>query len=1008
MAAVSQGFQLSPTQILLWRTHGVIVRTSFSILMEGPVERIRLEESLRLLASRHEILRTSYIQPQGVAVPLQVIAGESEVEPWYELTEAEPGSLLLKVSLPAFSVDSKSAENFLAELTTAYASSDLGDDPIQYADFSEWQRETIDASDEQAKQYWMERSGVSELPFGGTQSGGPRQTFPLQTAKYRLANTPDTLLACWVAVLCRFTDCNEISVSCEMDGRVSDELKPAIGLFGHPVPMSLALESDSTFASLIDQAGRVGAAAAEHQTHWLPMATADWNKSIGFAYHRLPDPVDPDGGVRFALTELPENPWPYSLALQCRMQGDTVHAEISFDGARFTDSQIATLARSLERALKVVESDPNASVDSFNLLSAEELSSALTTAAGPAVELADGCFHELFEARVSETPDAPALRFEEELISYNEANQRANRLAHLLRSRNTKRSQSIGLCMERSAGMIVALLGILKAGSAYLPISPETPSARIAQFLAESKASLVVTTRELQHLFDGAGVEVICIEEVPAGLPDTNPEPVATPDDLAYVIYTSGSTGSPKGVGVRHRNLVHYTQGICQRLGLGDEKLTFATVSTLAADLGNTSIFPALATGGQLCIIGRDSALSSAEFGQLNKRYQIDVLKITPSNLQALLASGDPSAILPKRFLILGGEAFQWDLAHRIQALGSPSRSVLNHYGPTETTVGCLTYQLADAADPAETWSATVPLGRPLPGVRVYILDRQLRPVPQGAVGEICIGGGGVSAGYVGRAEDTAAKFVDDPAGGVCYRTGDRGRALSDGSIEFLGRADGQVKIRGHRVELGEIETVLSAHPGVGQAVVLHVPDEVGSGRLIAFVDAPKAEAQAWQQHLRRHLPEYMVPTDFVVLDQIPLTANGKTDRRKLLQMSPVSRGDSDINRIAPRNETEERLASIWREVLGTEQIGVTDDFFALGGHSLLATQVAARILASFGVQLSIRTLFDATTIETLAKAVQSASPAGSGGIGESGSDLLSEIEEMSILEIEPEANRRN
>jgi acyl carrier protein len=382
------------------------------------------------------------------------------------------------------------------------------------------------------------------------------------------------------------------------------------------------------------------------------------------------------------------------------------------------------------------------------------------------------------------------------------------------------------------------------------------------------------------------------------------------------------------------------------------------------------------------------------------------VLKITPSNINMLMVAGDPKQILPRKVLIVGGEVCSWDLVRRVY--GSGRCAMINHYGPTEATVGCLVYEIAKRDDPAEGLAATVPLGRPLPNVQVYVLDSELRLVPSGVAGEICISGAGIASGYIGRPDETMQRFVPHPFvsdGSLLYRTGDLGRYLADGSIEFLGRADDQVKIRGHRVELAEIEAVLSEYEGVQQAAVLLCEGSTGQ-RLVAYLTVdPIPPAGALEDRLRQRLPEYMVPGEIVIVTQFPLNANGKVDRRKLAEWR-VTAVKPLKETSAPRNEAEALLVGIWKEVLHLDNIGVADNFFELGGHSLLATLVASRIRSAFDVQIPIRTLFDAPTVESLALAIESALS------GESEddemADLLSQLEGLSdqetrrILEGEP------
>jgi amino acid adenylation domain-containing protein/FkbM family methyltransferase len=466
--------------------------------------------------------------------------------------------------------------------------------------------------------------------------------------------------------------------------------------------------------------------------------------------------------------------------------------------------------------------------------------------------------HGLIEEQARRTPGEPAVCFEGQTLTYGELDRRASLLAQNLRERGAARDQLIGLFVERSVEMVVGILGILKAGSAYLPIDPAYPQDRIAFMLADASVRLLISQRSLMASVPADDVQVLCLDRFDWRA-SAWPEPAAhrvRPADLAYVIYTSGSTGRPKGVCIEHRNIVNYVLGVTERLQLLPG-MSHATVSTIAADLGNTVIFPSLATGGCLHVISQERAESQALLSDYFGRHDIDVLKIVPSHLAALQAGKDPERVMPRKRLILGGEASRGEWVERLRAL-APGCEIYNHYGPTETAVGVLTHQVGPQR--AVTASGTLPLGTPLANSRVCILGPDGRPVPAGEQGELCIGGRGVGRGYLNRPELTAKKFVRDPAGADAsarlYHTGDRARSLPDGSIEFCGRIDHQVKLHGYRVELGEIESALREHPGVRDAVVLAPEDAEGGRQLVAYVVPSRADQPLWQGQALHVLPD--------------------------------------------------------------------------------------------------------------------------------------------------------
>jgi amino acid adenylation domain-containing protein len=597
---------------------------------------------------------------------------------------------------------------------------------------------------------------------------------------------------------------------------------------------------------------------------------------------------------------------------------------------------------------------------------------------------------ELFEQQAERTPERIAVRSGEQAFSYRELNQRANQLAHYLRTQGVGPDRPVGLALERSAETLVAVLAVMKAGGAYVPLNADNPPARLQQQL-EGAAAVITESRRAGQIPEFSRPVIVLDRDgsLWANQPQSNPALQTTPENLVYIIYTSGSTGVPKGVGVRHRNLVNYAHFITRRLELENHQdgLKFATVSTLGADLGNTSIYPALISGGTLHIIAYEMATDPGRFAAYLTSHPVDVLKIVPSHLEALLQSEEARNLLPRRYLIFGGETLTPRLLEKVQAL-NPACQILNHYGPTETTVGSLTLKLTEY-DWKSARLASIPIGKPISNTQVYLLDQNLEPVPIGVTGELYIAGAGVSAGYLGQPEKTAERFVRNPFAADAdrsarmYRTGDLARYGEDGNIEFLGRSDDQVKVRGFRIELGEIEAALIRHSAVKQAVVVVREDENGDKRLLGYVVLGRESSHAnghppapitgedLRAHLKQQVPDYMVPQAVVILRKLPLTANGKIDRQAL----PEPEQAATRTYIAPRTETERAIRDIWAEVLRrpASAISIDDNFFDLGGHSLLATQVVSRLRQQFAVEIPMRVMFDQSRIAGLAVAVEQA-----------------------------------
>jgi amino acid adenylation domain-containing protein len=627
--------------------------------------------------------------------------------------------------------------------------------------------------------------------------------------------------------------------------------------------------------------------------------------------------------------------------------------------------------------IEEVVADPDRCIGEIPLLRDNERSEMMVMGSGPRRAYPDNqCIQQLFAQQVDQRPQAVAVVFENERVSYRELDTRANQLAHHLQRQGVGPDVRVGLCLDRSVEMIVAVLGIFKAGGAYVPLDPNYPQERLAFMVKDADLRVILTQKKFQERLSQSGVKCLRIDAdwpIIAAEEASTPASEARADSLAYVIFTSGSTGRPKGVEVEHRQVLNYVYGILERLKVPAGS-SFAMVSPLTADLGHTMLYPALATGGTLHLIAEDRAMDAAALGVYFQHHRLDCLKIVPSHLATLLMDTTAAEVLPEKYLVVGGEACPWDLVEKVQTL-KPDCVVINHYGPTETTVGVTTHQVA-VTDRTTNYSPSVPIGRPLPNSQVYILDPHKNPVPLGVAGEVYIGGRGLARGYAGAPELTAEKFVAHPCseepGARLYRTGDRARFRTDGLIEFLGRIDHQVKLRGFRVELGEIETVLNQHPGVHAAVVVVREKEGAEKQLISYVVPGQGELSRGdlRHFLKQTLPEYMVPTVFVMLEALPLTPNGKVDRRGLPEPDHSLTGPVE-NLVLPRNPMEATLAEIWESLLRVELVGVHDNFFELGGSSLLATRVVSRIRQTFHVDLPLRDFLTRPTIAELTKVLE-------------------------------------
>jgi amino acid adenylation domain-containing protein len=1043
--SVTTGFQLSPQQKRLWLAEdpsGLLCQAS--ILVKRKLEPSAVKSAVEELVARYEILRTTFRQQPGMKLPLQIInaslavdwqqfdvAGLAEAEQQERIRriESEASTKLnakngpvvsigfvtlgtdrawLLISVLALCADRLSLQNIVHELKVLLAGEEFADQPLQYADFSQWQHDLLQAEEDEeaggAKAYWNEMRQAwipPVLPFQKKNvSGGfePETIYIPFTSAGPADDHGIFFLAAWHAFLHRIAGQTEMALGYVSDGRSNEDLAGLVGPVAKILPVRFAIDDDPIVRNLIEQTQAAVARALKFQDY-LP---ADFESTpVTFAAEKLPASMRDDGD--FAIVREHGTVAPFRANLKCQKRNGAWSIELQYDPRAFDRSSAEGLAASFAVFLKSAAENPDAHVSEFDLLTRKEQGELAsrwnrTTAEFPRNE----CVHYLFEAQAARVPDQPALRFEEDEFTYSQLNAQANQLANLLRKSGVKPNTPVGLCVERSGEMILGLLGILKSGGAYLPLVPDTPKARLAHQLSESGALAIVTEERFLPNLPEFTDKIICLDRDAALLRAEaagNPEQVNKPDDLVYVIYTSGSTGTPKGVAVRHSSLVNYSTFILKRLGLGEDQpgLHFATVSTISADLGNTSVFPALTSGGCLHVISYETAMAGNVFADYLAKHPVDVLKITPSHLTALLNSSSGKMVLPRRFLITGGEALSWNLVERMKSHGNCA--VINHYGPTEATVGCCTYSV-EGLDSGDWAPATVPIGQPIANAQTYILDKHFRPVPVGVAGELCIGGDGLAQGYLNQPHQTVERFVANPfsSGERIYCTGDLARYLPDGNIEFLGRIDQQVKIRGFRVEPAEIETAIKKYPAVGQAVVVPRLDKGGDLRLVAYivpVKHPGPDAEDLRAFLQQYLPDYMIPSAFVSLDAIPLTANGKIDVRALPSPDQAQRSERAVT--AARNPVEEGLIGIWKEVLGSDRVGVFDDFFELGGHSLLATQVIARIRSDFNVQLPLRTLFEAPTIARLAEAIANFKPAEDGEVAR----LLQELEGLSDEEAE-------
>jgi amino acid adenylation domain-containing protein len=1003
----------------------------------GGVDEGALRRALAEVMRRHESLRTTFREANGTPVqvvhppadvPLPVddltglegaeaeaavhrLAGDETARPFdlaagplwrARLLRLGGDEHVLLLCVHHIVSDGWSMGVLTRELTALYAAfaagrpSPLTELPVQYADFARWQREQLQGEGLASQLAFWKRllAGMPELlelptdfPRPAVQTyRGARESFVLEgeltagleaLAHAEGASLFMVLLSAFQVLLSRHAGTDDVVVGSPIAGRVRKETEALVGPFANTLVLRTDLSGDPTFREVVRRVRDVTLGAYEHQTVPFEKLVAELRPERSLSHSPLCQagfillnlgtpgavadtrlrPVEMDGAS--ALFDL-------NLILNGHSGGMRGHLEYRSD--LFRPATIRRTAEQLRRVMAQVGADPDVRLSALDLLAPDERAWVVdawnrTDAPLPA----ERRIHRLFEAQAARTPDAVAVVFRDQSLTYAELDARAEALAARLVRLGAGPEARVGICLARSPVMVEALLAVLKAGAAYVPLEPSDPADRLAFALRDCGASLLVTETSLAARLPAVDAAVVVADDPaadPAGDPSA-PRGEADADNAAYVIYTSGSTGTPKGVVVPHGNAAALFAGMDERVG-GTIPGTWLAQARIGFDMHVLELLWTLVRGFRVVIHPElGMAREDETIGQQIRRHGITHLQCTPSLATMAIAESGVEALGGLERLFLGGEALPAELAEQLRVVLPDG--LVNLYGPTETTVWSTTHAV-DADGP-------VPIGRPIANTRVYVLDGGLRPQPVGLPGELCIGGAGVARGYLGRAGLTAERFVPDPfgsdAGARLYRTGDRARWRAEGVLEYLGRMDHQVKIRGFRIEPGEVEAVLRRHPGVRECAVIVREDHPGDPRLVAYV-AGDAEPDAFRAHLRRRLPEYMVPAAFVPVDTLPLTPNGKLDRRALPAPEYV---DVRERYVAPRTDAETAMAAIWAEVLGREQVGVHDNFFALGGHSLLAMRIISRVRAEFGVELAVRVLFESPTVAGAAEQVEAMAP---------------------------------
>jgi amino acid adenylation domain-containing protein len=940
------------------------------------------------------------------------------------LLKVAPEEHILLMVMHHIAMDGWSVNVLYREISALYCAfcagqpSPLAELPIQYADYAVWQREWLQRDNNLARQliYWKQQlkdiPPLIELPFDRPRPQaqtyrGAKESLTLEKTLLEALKVLSRekgvtlfmiLLAAFQSLLHRYTGQHDIVIGSPIAGRTQVDIERLLGFFVNTLVLRTNFSDNPRFCDLLERVRDMTLGAFAHPD--IPFETVmgqlKLERSLSrntlfqvlFVLQNTPSVAMELDGLNVTSEKVQNETAKFDLTLYIQERQDGLRTSFEYSADLFDEATIKRMLDHFKTLLEGIVTDLDRPVSELPLLSEPEKQQLLIEWNNKSNDTLNECVHQLFEQQVERNPGADAVVFEDQRLTYGELNRRANQLAHHLQKHGCGPGTLVAMCMERSIDTVVGLLGVLKIGAAYVPLDPNYPNERLGTLVADVQPRLLLTQPHLMSRFSGLAANVIVLNslsETIAQEPGYTPANKAEPDDLAYVIYTSGSSGAPKGVPITHRALANFISSACIAFELkrSDRVLQFASLSF---DTANEEIFPCLVRGATL-VLRTDSMLDSVSlFLQKCRDWQITVLDLPTiywDELVEQLSSEQLTIPEQLRLVIIGGERAAPGRVAEWQKYAGERVRLLNTYGPTEATV------VATMCDVTK-WQSDgpvreVPIGRPIPNVQTYVLDNQLNPMPIGVPGELHIGGVGLARGYLNRPELTAEKFIANPfsnePGARLYKTGDLARYLADGNMEFIGRADHQVKMRGFRIELGEIESVLVQHPEVSAAAVLaRVDDRAnslssfgGAKRLVAYVASRKDQActeNDLRSYLKRKLPDYMLPSVYVFLDTLPVTPNGKVDR-KALPVPGSNRPELAKAFVAPRSPLEEILAGIWARLLKLDKVGIHDNFFELGGHSLLATQVISQVRHILRAEIALRSFFAMPTIAQLANEIE-------------------------------------
>ncbi len=994
--------------------------------LEGELDKAKLEETFDKLIQRHDALRTSFEVIDGE--PVQIVHKKVSFEIEYTeeskeraieiaaefvktfdlkkaplirvaLTKINDKEHILMIDIHHIISDGVSMGILTKEFMELYDGKELSKLRIQYKDFAVWQNELFKSGGiKKQEEYWL-KAFEGDIPVLSMPTDYQRpvmQSFEGDNIPFAIekeishklkqicrktgTTTYMVLLAAYNILLSKYSAEEDIIVGTPISGRPHADLENIMGMFVNTLAMRNYPKGNKTFKEFLEEVKASSLSAFENQDYQFEELIDKLNIKRDLSRNPLFDVMFSMHNVdnnEISIGELEIKPYnaenkisKFDMTLTAVESEDNIVFNLNYCTSLYSKKTIEKLIKHFTNILEGISNNINQEISEIDMLTKEEKHQIINEFNNTKAEYPKHkTIHELFEEQAQSTPDSIAVIYEDKKLTYNSLNKKSNQMARVLRSKGVKADSIVAIMAERSIDMITGIMGIIKAGGAYLPIDPEYPNDRIAYMLEDSKANILLTQTQLINKAD-FGIELIDLEDNSLYIEDdSNLNNINTTNNLIYTIYTSGSTGKPKGVMVEHKNLVNLVYGLKERIYKENKNLKVSMVSPYVFDASVKQIFPSLLLGHTLYIIPEDARLDAYKLYDYYTENHIDIADGTPTHLKMITALEKQNVDINIKQFVIGGEALSTELVEEYYSKYNKNCIINNVYGPTEC---CDVTTVLPVTSNMKIKASIVPIGYPISNAKVYILDRYNKAVAIGVLGELCISGAGVTRGYLNRAELTAEKFVDNPYEMTqkMYKTGDLVRWLEDGNIEFLGRIDHQVKIRGFRIELGEIEARLLSYEGIEETIVIAREAE-GNKYICAYITGNREfTVSELREHLSKELPEYMIPTYFIQLDKLPLTANGKVDRKALPE--PDGSISTGAEYVAPESEIEEKLVSIWSEVLGIQKVGINDNFFELGGHSLKAINIAAKIHKELNVSVPLKEMFKTPTIKGLATYVES------------------------------------